>query len=153
MFCVFKGVESERCASFYAALKAGKPINTPAQPTLADGSFLPATNFIVVLECCYASSLWWWWIDDDDNNNNNNNNNVALIITPMRQNYNINNHYLQLVCDCPTNLIDRQYVSSITVVMATILSIVEFYLFCIPTYLLTYIHTHIHTYIHTFHLI
>jgi len=34
----FQGVESERCASFSAALKAGKPIHTPAQPTLADGS-------------------------------------------------------------------------------------------------------------------
>jgi len=42
----FKGVEAERCASFSAALKAGKPVNTPVQPTLADGSFVPATKFI-----------------------------------------------------------------------------------------------------------
>jgi len=34
----FKGVEAERCASFSAAMQAGKPTHTPAQPTLADGS-------------------------------------------------------------------------------------------------------------------
>jgi len=34
-----KGVEAERCASFSAAMKAGKPVITPVQPTLADGIF------------------------------------------------------------------------------------------------------------------
>ena len=38
--CVIKGVESERCPSFSAALEAGKPVHTAAQPTLADGSFM-----------------------------------------------------------------------------------------------------------------
>jgi len=37
---VFKGVESERCASFSAALKAGKPVYTASEPTLADGTFI-----------------------------------------------------------------------------------------------------------------
>ncbi|XP_064626321.1 L-threonine ammonia-lyase-like [Lineus longissimus] len=35
------GVESERCASFTASLKAGKPTYTPASPTLADGLAVP----------------------------------------------------------------------------------------------------------------
>lgn len=35
--CVLQGVESERCASFSAALEAGKPVYTGTQATLADG--------------------------------------------------------------------------------------------------------------------
>jgi len=41
---VIKGVESERCASFSAALEAGRPVHTAAQPTLADGNFVLAAN-------------------------------------------------------------------------------------------------------------
>lgn len=33
-----QGVESERCASMSAALKAGKPVPTKVMPTLADGT-------------------------------------------------------------------------------------------------------------------
>lgn len=35
------GVESERCASFHAALEAGQPVYTPAKSTLADGLAVP----------------------------------------------------------------------------------------------------------------
>lgn len=35
------GVEPARCASFTAALAAGKPVRVPAQPTLADGLAVP----------------------------------------------------------------------------------------------------------------
>jgi threonine dehydratase len=35
------GVESEQCASFSAALKAGRPVYTKALPTLADGLAVP----------------------------------------------------------------------------------------------------------------
>eukprot|EP00555_Chaetoceros_dichaeta_P006234 CAMPEP_0198256140 /NCGR_PEP_ID=MMETSP1447-20131203/6127_1 /TAXON_ID=420782 /ORGANISM="Chaetoceros dichaeta, Strain CCMP1751" /LENGTH=500 /DNA_ID=CAMNT_0043942713 /DNA_START=5 /DNA_END=1507 /DNA_ORIENTATION=+ len=35
------GVEPEFCASFTAALKAGKPVDTPTTPTLADGLAVP----------------------------------------------------------------------------------------------------------------
>ena len=35
------GVESERAASYTAALKAGKPVQTEVQPTLADGLSVP----------------------------------------------------------------------------------------------------------------
>ncbi|CAM1325313.1 Uncharacterised protein g8914 [Pycnogonum litorale] len=35
------GVESERCASFTAAMKAGHPVYTPAATTLADGLSVP----------------------------------------------------------------------------------------------------------------
>lgn len=38
------GVESERCASFSAALKVGKPVFTAAQPTLADGLAVPVVG-------------------------------------------------------------------------------------------------------------
>jgi threonine dehydratase len=40
-FFPFQGVESERCPSFTAALKAGKPVYTPASSTLADGLAVP----------------------------------------------------------------------------------------------------------------
>ena len=43
-YLFFKGVEAERCASFSAALKAGKPTYTTAKASLADGSIMPATN-------------------------------------------------------------------------------------------------------------
>jgi len=35
-----QGVESERCASFQAAIAAGKPVYTEVQTTLADGNAL-----------------------------------------------------------------------------------------------------------------
>lgn len=35
------GAESERCASFSSALKAGKPVYTKADSTLADGLAVP----------------------------------------------------------------------------------------------------------------
>lgn len=38
------GVEAERCASFSSAMKAGKPVHTPAQPTLADGLAVPTVG-------------------------------------------------------------------------------------------------------------
>jgi len=44
---LLKGVEAERCASFSSAMKAGKPVHTPAQPTLADGT-VPAINLLPV---------------------------------------------------------------------------------------------------------
>lgn len=36
-----QGVESERCASFSAALKNGRPVYTKAESTLADGLAVP----------------------------------------------------------------------------------------------------------------
>ncbi|XP_077865591.1 L-threonine ammonia-lyase-like [Saccoglossus kowalevskii] len=38
------GVESERCASFKAALEAGRPIYTPVSSTLADGLAVPTVG-------------------------------------------------------------------------------------------------------------
>ncbi|XP_048761123.1 L-threonine ammonia-lyase-like [Ostrea edulis] len=38
------GVESERCASFSEALKAGKPVHTEASSTLADGLAVPTVG-------------------------------------------------------------------------------------------------------------
>jgi threonine dehydratase len=38
------GVESERCASFKAAMDAGKPVYTTAEPTLADGLAVPTVG-------------------------------------------------------------------------------------------------------------
>lgn len=35
--CLFQGVESERCASFSEAMKAGKPVRTEVSSTIADG--------------------------------------------------------------------------------------------------------------------
>ena len=34
-------MESERCASFSGAMKAGKPVYVPAESTLADGLAVP----------------------------------------------------------------------------------------------------------------
>jgi len=42
---VFQGVESERCASFSAAMKAGKPVPVPIQSTLADGLAVPMVGY------------------------------------------------------------------------------------------------------------
>ncbi|XP_059470892.1 L-threonine ammonia-lyase [Neocloeon triangulifer] len=39
------GVESERCASFSAAMKAGKPVPVPIQSTLADGLAVPMVGY------------------------------------------------------------------------------------------------------------
>ncbi|KDR16615.1 uncharacterized protein LOC110832432 isoform X2 [Zootermopsis nevadensis] len=39
------GVESERCASFSRALKAGKPVYTPIESTLADGLAVPMVGY------------------------------------------------------------------------------------------------------------
>ncbi|CAB3367256.1 Hypothetical predicted protein [Cloeon dipterum] len=39
------GVESERCASFTAAIKAGKPVPVPIQSTLADGLAVPMVGY------------------------------------------------------------------------------------------------------------
>ena len=36
-----KAVESEMCPSFTAAMKAGKPVHTDVQPSLADGLAVP----------------------------------------------------------------------------------------------------------------
>ncbi|KAG6975957.1 hypothetical protein JG688_00001880 [Phytophthora aleatoria] len=38
------GVEPEYCSSFTEALKAGKPVNMPTQPTLADGLAVPCVG-------------------------------------------------------------------------------------------------------------
>ncbi|XP_076637261.1 serine racemase isoform X1 [Colletes latitarsis] len=39
------GVESERCPSFHAARKAGRPIYTPIESTLADGLAVPMVGY------------------------------------------------------------------------------------------------------------
>ncbi|KAJ9576257.1 hypothetical protein L9F63_006856, partial [Diploptera punctata] len=39
------GVESDRCASFSRALKAGKPVYTPIESTLADGLAVPMVGY------------------------------------------------------------------------------------------------------------
>jgi len=36
----FQGVESERCASFKAAMDAGEPVYTPLRSTIADGNII-----------------------------------------------------------------------------------------------------------------
>ncbi|XP_032668987.1 L-threonine ammonia-lyase-like [Odontomachus brunneus] len=43
--CMIIGVESERCASYYAAREAGKPTYTPIQSTLADGLAVPMVGY------------------------------------------------------------------------------------------------------------
>ena len=50
-FIFSQGVESERCASFTAALEAGKPVYTKAHSTLADGLYSPVftTNYCLHL--------------------------------------------------------------------------------------------------------
>lgn len=40
-----QGVESERCASFSAALEAGKPVPADGGPTIADGLAVPTVGF------------------------------------------------------------------------------------------------------------
>jgi threonine dehydratase len=42
---LLQGVESERCASFSKALKAGKPVYTPIESTLADGLAVPMVGY------------------------------------------------------------------------------------------------------------
>jgi threonine dehydratase len=39
------GVELDRCASFTAAMKAGKPVYTKVEPTLADGLAVPVVGY------------------------------------------------------------------------------------------------------------
>jgi threonine dehydratase len=48
------GVESEQCASFSAAMKAGRPVYTKALPTLADGLAVPevGTNAFYCAQPC-----------------------------------------------------------------------------------------------------
>ncbi|XP_011149389.1 uncharacterized protein LOC105189156 isoform X2 [Harpegnathos saltator] len=43
--CKIIGVESERCASYHMARKAGKPTYTPIQSTLADGLAVPMVGY------------------------------------------------------------------------------------------------------------
>ena len=40
-----QGVESERCASFSAALAAGKPVQVASEPTIADGLAVPMVGY------------------------------------------------------------------------------------------------------------
>lgn len=53
-----QGVESERCASFSEALKAGKPVRTDVSSTIADGRSLKHAIYcqhcIDVLSCSYT---------------------------------------------------------------------------------------------------
>lgn len=51
----FQGVESERCASFSEAMKAGKPVRTEVSSTIADGEaissiFERVTQFFISIE-------------------------------------------------------------------------------------------------------
>lgn len=41
MIDCLQGVESERCASFSAAMKTGRPVYVKAESTLADGLAVP----------------------------------------------------------------------------------------------------------------
>ena len=41
---LFQAAESEMCPSFSAAMKAGKPVYTDAQPSLADGLAVPKVS-------------------------------------------------------------------------------------------------------------
>lgn len=65
----WQGVESERCASFSQAMKAGKPVYVKAESTLADGLAVPkvgvnafATAAPLVDKVSYWAEIGCFWI-------------------------------------------------------------------------------------------
>lgn len=61
----WQGVESERCASFSQAMKAGKPVYVKAESTLADGLAVPkvgvnafATAAPLVDKVSFWAKIW-----------------------------------------------------------------------------------------------